>query len=118
MDHAKPSADRGRSGERATELAPSHPAPIVPSDTGWRSLPVKGQRVTLDRELARLFGVTTKRLNEQLRRNLARFTGYAFRLADPDMQILRSQSSSGWGSRRSLPWVFTRNTARSWPPRS
>jgi hypothetical protein len=65
--------------------------------------------VVLDGDLARLFAVPTKRLNEQLRRNLARFSGYAFQLTDTEMGVLRSQfaTSSGWGGRRSLPWVFT-----------
>lgn len=41
---------------------------------------VRGQRVVLGSDIARLFGVETKRLNQQLRRNLERFAGYAFQL--------------------------------------
>lgn len=71
---------------------------------------VRGHRVVLDRDLARLFGVETKRLNEQLRRNRERFGDWAFQLAEDEAEILRSQiatSSAGWGGRRSLPWAFT-----------
>ena len=57
-------------------------------------LVVRGQRVMLDRDLARLYGVTTKRLNEQLRRNLHRFPkDFAFRLIlveAKDIAALRS----------------------------
>lgn len=45
-------------------------------------------RVVLDRDLARLFGVETRRLNEQLRRNLSRFDGYAFQLAAEELAAL------------------------------
>lgn len=71
---------------------------------------VRGQRVALDTDLARLFGVQTFRLNEQLKRNLARFDGYAFRLTTDESAALTSQiamSKTGRGGRRSPPWVFT-----------
>jgi hypothetical protein len=64
----------------------------------------------LDEDLAALFGVETKRLNEQVRRNEGRFDGYAFRLAADEFAALRSQnatSSAGPGGRRYLPWAFT-----------
>jgi len=61
-------------------------------------LVVRGQRVLLDRDLARLYGVTTKRLNEQLRRNLHRFPkDFAFRLTlaeAKDIAVLRSQNAT------------------------
>jgi hypothetical protein len=71
---------------------------------------VRGERVVLDADLARLFGVETKRLNQQLRRNLLRFEGYAFQLTSPEAEILRLQnvtSSGGHGGRRRPPWAFT-----------
>jgi len=72
---------------------------------------VRGQRVMLDADLARLYGVTTKRLNEQMRRNRKRFpSDFAFRLTAQEVANLRSQfatSSSAYGGRRYLPWAFT-----------
>lgn len=64
----------------------------------------------LDEDLAALFGVETKRLNEQVRRNEGRFDGYAFRLTADEFAVLRSQdatSNGGPGGRRYLPWAFT-----------
>lgn len=71
---------------------------------------VRGARVVLDRDLARLFGVETRRLNEQLRRNLARFDGYAFQLTQAEVAALMSQiatSNAGRGGARKRPWAFT-----------
>lgn len=68
---------------------------------------IRGRQVILDSELAALFGVPTKRLNEQLRRNRARFPeDFAFRLTRGEVRSLRSQfatSKRGSGGRRSLP---------------
>jgi hypothetical protein len=64
----------------------------------------------LDEDLAQLFGVETKRLNEQVRRNEARFDGYAFHLTPDEFKQLRSQfatSGAGPGGRRYPPWAFT-----------
>jgi hypothetical protein len=72
---------------------------------------VRGQRVMLDSDLARLYGVTTKRLNEQVARNRNRFPDdFAYQLTQQEVTFLRSQiatSRRGWGGRRNLPWVFT-----------
>jgi hypothetical protein len=73
---------------------------------------VRGQRVMLDEDLARLYGVTTKQLNQQVQRNLSRFpVDLMFRLTVDENKILISQiaiSSSGWGGRRKWPRAFTR----------
>ena len=65
----------------------------------------------LDFDLAQLYGVPTKRLNEQLRRNIERFpSDFAFQLTEQEVSSLRSQiatSSLGHGGRRFLPWAFT-----------
>lgn len=64
---------------------------------------VRGERIVIDEDLASLFGVETKRLNEQVRRNSARFEGYAFPLTVEEFTILRSQiatSSGTHGGRR------------------
>ena len=71
---------------------------------------IRGHRVVLDGDLARLFGVETRRLNEQLRRNFARFEGYAFQLTPGEYAALISQiatSNIGRGGRRKTPWAFT-----------
>ena len=76
---------------------------------------VRGERVILDADLARLYGVSTGRLNEQVRRNAARFPeDFVFRLTAEEFADLKSQSatsSSGWGGRRKLPWAFTEHGA-------
>lgn len=72
---------------------------------------VRGQRVMLDFDLARLYGVPTMRLNEQVRRNRERFPeDFAYQLTRQEVANLISQnaiSSSGYGGRRKLPWAFT-----------
>jgi len=70
---------------------------------------VRGQRVILDSDLARLYNVPTKRINEQTRRNPERFLGdFAFRLSAAEANNLRSQfATSSWGGRRYLPFAFT-----------
>src|SRR5213595_374637 len=75
---------------------------------------VRGQRVMLDSDLAAIYGVTTKRLNEQLRRNRSRFpSDFAFQLTAEELTNLRSQiaTSSFHGGRRYRPWVFTEHGA-------
>lgn len=80
-------------------------------------LVLRGQRVLLDAELAALYGVTTKRLNEQVRRNLDRFPAdFMFQLTLNEAAGLRSQfatskSSAGRGGRRYLPYAFTEHGA-------
>ena len=72
---------------------------------------VRGQRVMLDSDLARLYGVTTTRLNEQVSRNLDRFPeDFAYQLTQKEFTCLMSQiaiSNMGRGGRRKPPWVFT-----------
>jgi len=53
---------------------------------------IRGQKVMLDSDLAELYGVSTKRLNEQVRRNLTRFpSDFMFQLREDETEILRSQ---------------------------
>jgi len=81
-----------------------------PARSRFTTYQMRGQRVVLDGDLARLFGVETKRLNQQLRRNLHRFEGYAFQLDDSDVGALRLQnvtSNGGRGGVRYRPWAFT-----------
>lgn len=70
---------------------------------------IRGHQVMLDEDLARIYGVSTARLNEQVKRNSSRFPGdFMFRLTEKEYQNLISQSAtSSHGGRRKLPYVFT-----------
>jgi hypothetical protein len=73
---------------------------------------VRGERVMLDADLAALYRVETKRLNEAVRRNAARFPAdFMFQLSAEEVRSLRSQiatsSSDTYGGRRYLPHAFT-----------
>ncbi len=72
---------------------------------------IRGQKVMLDRDLAELYGVETKVLNQAVRRNTERFPeDFMFELSLHEAQSLRSQfvtSNVGRGGRRNLPYVFT-----------
>jgi hypothetical protein len=82
---------------------------------------LRGVQVMVDEELTELYGVETKRLNEQVKRNIDRFPSeFMFQVSEAELDILRSQiaTSSGdslrsqivtlsWGGRRYLPYVFT-----------
>ena len=75
---------------------------------------IRGVRVILDSDLAALYGVTTKRLNEQYRRNRKRFPeDFAFQLTAEEANSLRSQfaTSSSHGGRRYRPYAFTEHGA-------
>jgi hypothetical protein len=75
----------------------------------------RGHKVLLDANLASLYGVTTGRLNEAVKRNLKRFpSDFMFRLTPLEHAALISQiaiSKRGQGGRRKLPWVFTEHGA-------
>ncbi len=70
---------------------------------------IRGHKVMLDKDLAMLYGVSVKRLNEQVRRNLKRFPGdFMFLLTRQEVINLRSQiATSSWGGRRYVPYAFT-----------
>ena len=75
-----------------------------------RIVTIRGLKVILDADLAKIYGVPTKRLNEQIKRNPARFPeDFIFQLTDEENNNLRSQiaTSSLHGGRRYLPYVFT-----------
>ena len=70
----------------------------------------RGQQVLLDSTLAALYGVSTKALNQSVKRNPERFPAeFMFRLSDEEFAVLRSQSvtANGRGGRRTPPFVFT-----------
>ena len=89
----------------------SSPVYVVES----RILFLRHQRVILDRDLARLYGVPVGRLNEQVKRNRDRFpSDFMFQVTAKESQILRSQiaiSSQQHGGRRYLPYAFTEHGA-------
>ena len=90
---------------------------------------IRGQKVMLDSDLAMLYGVTTSRLNEQVKRNINRFPDdFMFQLTKEEWNDLKSQNAiskvpdnvtvtnlmsqiaiSSWGGSRKPPYVFTRN---------
>lgn len=76
---------------------------------------VRGEKVILDADLAQLYGVTTRRLNEAVLRNIDRFPpDFRYQLTAGEWQILKSQiatSKSGAGGKQKLPWVFTEHGA-------
>ena len=76
-------------------------------------LVLRGQRVIPDRELATIYGVSTGRLNEAIKRNIERFPAdFMFQLTVRELEILRSQFAiSSWGGRRYRPFVFTEHGA-------
>jgi phage regulator Rha-like protein len=86
---------------------------VVP-DLQNRILTIRGERVILDSDLAEIYGIETKRLNEQVRRNAERFpSDFAFVLTPQEAGNLKSQiaTSSSHGGRRKIPRVFTEHGA-------
>ena len=70
---------------------------------------VRDKKVILDRDLAELYDAETRRLNEQVKRNIDRFPGdFMFQLTAKEFENLKSQfATSSWGGRRKLPYAFT-----------
>lgn len=72
---------------------------------------IRDYKVMLDSDLANLYEVPTKRLNEAVKRNIARFPKhYMFQLTNEEFESLRSQfatSNKSRGGRRYMPYVFT-----------
>ena len=88
---------------------------ILAKRVGSKILILRNQKVILDTDLAELYGVPVKRLNEQLKRNPQRFPrDFLFTLTREEYKHLRSQnatSSSAHGGRRYLPHAFTEHGA-------
>ncbi len=70
---------------------------------------IREQKVMLDSDLAELYQVETRRLNEQVKRNVDRFPGdFMFQLSKEEWTHLKSQNAiSSWGGRRKSPYAFT-----------
>ncbi len=85
---------------------------IVPVTTGFierRIKIVRGQKVLIDSDLAELYQVPTKYLNQIVRRNISRFPeDFMLQLTSEEYQNLRLQiATSSWGGRRNMPYAFT-----------
>jgi len=70
---------------------------------------VHGQKIMIDEDLAEMYSVETRRLNEQVKRNIKRFPkDFMFALTQKEFEKLKSQNAtSRWGGRRKLPNAFT-----------
>ena len=70
---------------------------------------IRGQKVILDFDLAKMYQVETKRLKESVRRNIRRFPeDFMFELSTEEWVILRTQfATSSWGGQRYNPYAFT-----------
>lgn len=70
---------------------------------------IRNEKVMLDSDLAELYGVETRRLNEQVKRNIDRFPAdFMFQLTETEFENMKSQiATSSWGGRRKLPYAFT-----------
>ncbi len=79
------------------------------NDIRERIYTIRGVQVMLDSDLARLYGVETKILNQAVKRNPGRFPEeFCFQLTDSEFEILKSQIvTSSWGGRRTKPYAFT-----------
>lgn len=88
---------------------------VLTRKVGAKILVLRNQKVILDADLAELYGVPVKRLNEQIKRNPKRFPAdFLFTLTRAEYQNLRSQnatSSFAHGGRRYLPYAFTEHGA-------
>jgi hypothetical protein len=116
MPAKKPSAKKAPAGQVASvattaSLIPAQLAPLV--------VRLRRENVILDSDIAHLYGVETKRLNEAVKRNLDRFpSDFMFQLTDDELENLRSQIAtsslrtqnvtlSSHGGRRTHPYAFT-----------
>lgn len=93
-------------------------AATTPEEIGERIVVVRGRKVLLDADLARLYCVTTARLNEQVKRNITRFPpDFLIRLTSQELMSLMSQIAisktdpPGRGGTRKLPLAFTEHGA-------
>jgi len=85
---------------------------VLHSEIGGRIITLRGEQVMLDRDLAELYGVTTKRLNEQVKRNRERFPDdFMFQLSEKEFADWRSQNATSNADKMGLrraPYAFTK----------
>jgi hypothetical protein len=93
----------------SVELSSANVIPVARIES--RIFLLRGEKVMLDSDLAELYGVETKVLNQAVQRNVGRFpSDFMFQLTREEFVNLKSQfvtSSWGYGGRRKLPLVFT-----------
>ena len=84
---------------------------VPPERIASRIYLIRGQKVMLDFDLAELYGVETRALNQAVTRNIDRFPeDFAFQFTRAEFSALMSRiviSNAGRGGRRKLPWAFT-----------
>ena len=83
---------------------------IIPSEVISNKIYfIRNTKVMLDRDLAELYAVETKRINEQIKRNSGRFPeNFMFQLTEIEYENLKSHfATSSWGGSRRLPYAFT-----------
>ena len=83
---------------------------IIPDETVINKIYLfREKKVMIDSDLADLYGVETRVLNQQIKRNINRFPeDFMFQLNEQEFENLKSQfSTSNWGGRRKLPYVFS-----------
>ncbi len=69
---------------------------------------LRGQKIMMDFDLAVLYGVPTRRLNEQVKRNTERFPeDFIFQLTKNEANLMSQFATSSWGGARKLPYAFT-----------
>lgn len=69
---------------------------------------IDNMQVVVDSDLAEMYGVQTKVLNQAVKRNLERFPeDFMFQVSVKQWNEMKSESATGWGGRRTLPYVFT-----------
>ncbi len=91
-------------------MAKKQPEITVPDEIVMNKIYViRGYKVMLDSDLAELYGVETRVLNQAVNRNIDRFpSDFMFQLTSEEWEILISQNvTSSWGGRRKLPFVFS-----------
>ena len=88
--------------------------PLTDSEVGKMIQIIRDKQVLLDRDLATLYGVETRRINEQVKRNIERFPeDFCFQLSKAEVEAwerknLKSQiATSSWGGNRKMPYAFT-----------
>ena len=81
-----------------------------------RIFTIRGKQVMIDKDLALLYGVETKRLNEQVKRNIGCFPeDFMFQLTQEECYLLATEdlksqiATSNWGGTRKRPYAFTEN---------
>ncbi|MFQ5448868.1 MAG: ORF6N domain-containing protein [Saprospiraceae bacterium] len=93
------------------------PIPHQPGEFLSRIHFIRGRRVMLDSDLAGVYGVSTKRLNEQVRRNQRRFPPeFMFQLDETEFENLRSQFATSSWEDDVLYLTLSPNTGPLWPP--